>query len=1304
MQSIIRNAALTVSIAAALSSTGAAFARDLGNFDVNVVTSKQSTLATQPKNAMTTFLRQSTDIRQSNHVLRTTDALGRAAFTWVQQDLPVAAQAKAGDPEAVARAHLAHMLGAAKHAGDAAQTLTLRKIDQQRGGANLVQFQARLDGIAIFREDLALLMDGNQRLVAMRGPLPQTGVAAAKALPKFKLDAPQAIAAALRAYDFTSAIAARLQAGAHKGEYQHFKLGRDEHSKSGAQVEGELRAKRVYYRTHAGLQPAWYVETQVADAREKSTDGYGHVISAVDGSVLFRINQSAHATSYSYRVWAENSSDRLPHPSPQGRNATPDPDGLPTNNIVPFIAQELRSLANAPFSHSDTDGWLSPGSIVTNGNNVQAFADLVTPNGLNAGDMQPTITSVNSFDYLYNTDLAPDANSTQTQAATVQLFYWVNWLHDWFYDHGFAEADGNAQTDNFGRGGIGGDPLLAQAQDFALDNNANMYTPSDGESPQMQMGIWDSSPARDSTLDGATVSHEWGHYLSNRLVFDSNGLDTTHAGGLGEGWSDFVALLTHVKEEDRLKPTNAAFSGAYGSSGYASNQTYFGVRRFPYSTDLSKNPLSLSHIVDGTTLPSGVFTDNTEVHNQGEIWASALWDSYVGMLNDTSRLSFLQAQNRMKDYLVGGLKLTPASPTMVEARDAILATILASGETADFALFTAGFAKRGLGAGAFIPDRYSETMIGTVESKLTGSDIAVASASIGVPSGCDADSILDLGETAQLRISLDNSGFAPLASASATLSSNNPALTFPSGNKLTLGAIPLFGTTSGSIPVRLSSSVAPNTPIIVTVTPDASGINSPPGITGSVRMFVNFDQTSRTSTVETFDEQQSGWVGVRQPAGTGTGTWSQQIEGAVQFWHGSDQNSRAVTWTQSPVMSVGGGPLTVTLNHRHAFETDATTFYDGGVIQASIDGGSTWSNIDATAAGYSVSSLSDCCGNPLAGQRAYLSNSAAYPLFVERVINLGTTYVNQANFRLRFGVATDAASNVHGWDINTVTITGLNNTPFNAVVPQASGCSVASGKTLQGAMSGTYYSTSRSGEGVLVDFGQVGGTPVVFFTWYTYGTGTQQWLVGSNTFAATDTSVVVDLINTSGASFGSAFRPEDVARTPWGSVALSFPDCDNMTLTYQQANGEAGTQTLTRVLGRLDAGQCNLLQGGLSGTYYSTSRSGEGVLVDFGRVGETPIEFFTWYTYGAGTQQWLVGSQSFAASDSTVTVDLVNTNGASFGNAFRPQDVVRSPWGRVTQRFIDCNTLELNYQKTGGESGTQVLTRALGRLGDGQCH
>src|SRR3546814_1442961 len=61
-------------------------------------------------------------------------------------------------------------------------------------------------------------------------------------------------------------------------------------------------------------------------------------------------------------------------------------------------------------------------------------------------------------------------------AAIVNLFYMNNWLHDWWYDHGFDEQAGNAQTSNYGRGGVEGDAISAQEQDSSGRNNANMET------------------------------------------------------------------------------------------------------------------------------------------------------------------------------------------------------------------------------------------------------------------------------------------------------------------------------------------------------------------------------------------------------------------------------------------------------------------------------------------------------------------------------------------------------------------------------------------------------------------------------------------------------------------------------------------------------------------------------------------------------------------------------------------------------------------------------------------------------------
>ena len=53
------------------------------------------------------------------------------------------------------------------------------------------------------------------------------------------------------------------------------------------------------------------------------------------------------------------------------------------------------------------------------------------------------------------------------------------------YEVGFTEKAGNFQSDNFRRGGKGGDPVLAEAQDGNDVNNANFAIPPDGLSPRM---------------------------------------------------------------------------------------------------------------------------------------------------------------------------------------------------------------------------------------------------------------------------------------------------------------------------------------------------------------------------------------------------------------------------------------------------------------------------------------------------------------------------------------------------------------------------------------------------------------------------------------------------------------------------------------------------------------------------------------------------------------------------------------------------------------------------------------------------
>src|SRR6185436_16746146 len=129
----------------------------------------------------------------------------------------------------------------------------------------------------------------------------------------------------------------------------------------------------------------------------------------------------------------------------------------------------------------------------TSGNNAEAFADMDGTNNTSTSDVRPEVRAGRVLNYTYDQNLQPMETPNQSKAAAVNAFYLVNWMHDWWYDSGFTEASGNAQADNYGRGGLGGDQLLVLAQagaNIGNRNNANMATPGDGARPRMRMYLW----------------------------------------------------------------------------------------------------------------------------------------------------------------------------------------------------------------------------------------------------------------------------------------------------------------------------------------------------------------------------------------------------------------------------------------------------------------------------------------------------------------------------------------------------------------------------------------------------------------------------------------------------------------------------------------------------------------------------------------------------------------------------------------------------------------------------------------------
>lgn len=1138
-----------------------------------------------------------------------TDArLGVPTFLWSGQaskvleasSRPVAS--KAGlDPVAAARAHLVDL--GALYGLSAADVEALSMFNRQSmgNGVSIVRFRNQIDGVEVFREEANLLLDRNQNLLSLSGYVMGRGENGASASRggNAKRSPEMAIAAALADYGFQPAVAAQLQRSKGQGGYDNYALPAGMHGDDGAELASSVRIKPVLFRLPEGLISAYYLEVQVKDSVDtRKLDTYAYVIADNDGTMLFRNNQTADV-AFSYRVYAEatsTSSINLPLPSPVGRTNFPHPSGIPDNTYTSFVTPNLVTLQNLTFSKNDP--WLAADATTTKGNNVEAFADLFSPDGVGtvdaaecntavtpSSDFHACVSGTNAFDYTYDTSKAPTANKTQSMASVTGMFYTTNWLHDWYYDAGFDEAAGNAQDSNFGRGGVEKDSMIAEAQDFAGMNNANMMTPADGGRPRMRMylstgpvdgsvnisaptavagsyrfgtasfgpdsfsatgAIVASVPAngcgttapltnaaalagkialimrgvcnftekaknaqnagaigviignnrdatvapgmsgddpsitigtlsvsqndavkfnanitgltgslskivgvnRDGTLDNATIAHEWGHYISNRLIGNASGISNTQARGMGEGWADFHALLLLVKEGDAAMPNNANYTGAYpvgGYTEYGAQGQLSGIRRYPYSSDLTKNPLTLKHIVDGVALPatpvaafgtSGL--SNAEVHNTGEVWTSMLWSCYSNLLRDNKRLSFNEAQKRMKSYLVAGYKLTPIAPTFVEARDALLSAIR-SQSTEDFNLCYQGFAARGAGAGAVIPDRYTFDNVGVIESFATVGLEFVSATLADSAINCDSDGVLDNNEIATMTIKMRNTGMSALSASSATVKSSNPNIVFPNGATASFPAAAVGETVSATLAVSLSGATGIGSAGFAIAVKDTAVSYTP--LSGAAEFTVNFDQKGGQSKTDDVESTHTVWTPGSDVTGTAQAS-SLAVRMAVSAldhrWAIPSLSGNTQTWLASPPLNVVG-KFGFTFKHRYGFEYDSGTYYDGGFIEISDDAGKTWTQIPGSAISGGYSGMIDEPTNPRTGLDAFIADSAAYPDLESVSVDLGTAY-NGKTVMVRFIAAADAAGTSTGWEIDDIAFTGITNKPFDTVSSPSRSC------------------------------------------------------------------------------------------------------------------------------------------------------------------------------------------------------------------------------------------------------------------------
>jgi len=764
-------------------------------------------------------------------------------------------------------------------------------------GLRMVRAEQMVNGRPIFQSETRFIIDSRGRIISTLGLMIPNASESLVSTPDI-MPAHNALKVTLDSLKIPSDVEKITVADVSEDGW------RQELTVADSTVTGRVTSKLVYFPVAPGvLVPAWSQIIFGADA-----DWY-IVTDAENGTVLWKKNirsdVSTHNARFNVFVQADGTT---PADSPAPRSPSTAVVGAGTQ--YPGVASTIVSMLTAQNITASPNGWIddcpvggctstSTGGSAANqttivsqtqtvGNNVLACLDVTAgtsnvcdtagASALDGGGMPIGNADANgrNRDFLGTTtrDFTftpppqsgnPESGLSPTTASfrrgsVVQQFYVANWYHDKLYALGFGAASGNFQNNNFSSGGAGNDRVLLDVQDGGSTNNANFATPPDGTSGRAQMYIFPGPTVdRDGGIDSEILMHELTHGTSNRLIGNGSGLQWDVGAGMGEGWSDFFALslLNNTNDDD---PNGNYASGAYatyklGSASYVDNYVY-GIRRFPYSTNNSINPLTWADVDQTTYDQSGgiagsilgfQYNGAMEVHNVGEIWANTLWEMRSRIIaangNDVPT-----GNQKSLQLVLNALKMTPLNPTFPQARDAIIDADCATNSCAYESLIWAAFADRGLGYSEHAPLSVqfglTSSHIGLMESTQTP-DLHINSVTIDdSASPGNNNSHIDPNETVDLKIDLVN----PWRGSTKTATGVTATLTEDGST----GMLVINGT-----------SAYPNiAPSVISLGNSAFTIKAPASACGSSLKF-KLDITSSLGTVSLYFTL---WLGT--PSGT----------------------------------------------------------------------------------------------------------------------------------------------------------------------------------------------------------------------------------------------------------------------------------------------------------------------------------------------------------------------------------------------------------------------------------------------------
>ena len=492
---------------------------------------------------------------------------------------------------------------------------------------------------------------------------------------------------------------------------------------------------------HAGLIPAY--ETVVYDELAGDLQSYRLIVDARTGRVLLRQSTVDHAV--------DNPRWKVFPATPLG-GLNRYPWNYPSTDIrvlwcwTPGPACDLAVSTGSPHVGVPWDT-VPPGgsSFTTTGNNNLAQERWGLPPGT-PGPVPTYQPTSPTRDYVYPwtnvwfTSKCDPANfvrgsGNDIDAATANLFAMHNRMHDWTFNLGFDEEHWNSQTapggltrqpwNPSGTPTVHGDPLIGNAQAQAISggfpnyggrDNANMGTQPDGRNSTTNMFLWQSlagafyAPCVDGDYDMSVIGHEFGHMVENRMIGKGNRRQGHHAGAMGESFGDLNGM--EYLNEYGFVPVYG--ENPYAVGPYVTSNPYRGIRNygmnFPFAGD-APSPSDFPQASGLNFSDIGYDFVGAQVHADGEIWSATNFDIrrlLIGKYGSGSQALQTECADgkrppqqcpgnrRWIALYYDAMVLMPIAPSMLDARNAILAADMARFGGANQDELWYAFATRGL--------------------------------------------------------------------------------------------------------------------------------------------------------------------------------------------------------------------------------------------------------------------------------------------------------------------------------------------------------------------------------------------------------------------------------------------------------------------------------------------------------------------------------------------------------------------------------------------------------------------------------